>query len=218
MIIQERRHVDALVAPKKEGEEVRLPQLVGFRSFEAPLLGLRPRLRRLALLGQALLLQHPAHRGVGSANAEEAPHHIANPAAPRLRLGLLRRNHRLAARIALRAALAVTHRARASVREGRPARALWITACSARRLLERRSPTRSIFLRPLNDGRVRDPELRTNPVRRQTLVHHRACRRHHHVTRPGAARLPLRYCVAPLRRVTCLAFHWSSPFRLPCQP
>ena len=120
VIIQERRHVHALVPSQEEREEVRLPELVGLGALKAPLLRLGLGLRHRTCLRQALLLQHPAHRRIGSPDAEEAPHCIANPAAPRLRLGLLRRNHRLAARIAFPLGFAVTHRARASGRKGRP--------------------------------------------------------------------------------------------------
>jgi hypothetical protein len=128
VIIQERRHVDALVAPKQKREEVRLPQLIGLGALKAPLRRFGPRLRRRSLLRKPFLLEHPAHRRVGGADAKKAPHHVANAPASSLRLGLLRRNHRIAARIALRRTHAVTHRgARFGAFEAH-ARALWITA------------------------------------------------------------------------------------------
>jgi hypothetical protein len=108
VIIQKRRHVHALVAPKQERKEIRLPQLIRFGALKAPVPRLGLWLRWRALLDQSLPLQHPAHRRVGGADAEEASDHIANAPAPGLRLGLLRRDHRLAAWIVLH--LAVTHR------------------------------------------------------------------------------------------------------------
>jgi hypothetical protein len=110
VIVQERRHVHPLVASKQEREEVRLPQLIRFGALKAPLLRLGLRLGRLALLGRRPRLQHPAHRRLRSANAKEAPHHIANAPAPRLRLLALHRQHRLASCVALRHRAAVPHR------------------------------------------------------------------------------------------------------------
>ena len=40
VVIQERRHVHPLMAPKKEREQIRLPQLVGLGALKAPLLRL----------------------------------------------------------------------------------------------------------------------------------------------------------------------------------
>jgi hypothetical protein len=112
VIIQKRRHVHPLMAPQQKREEIGLPQLVGLGALEAPRCRPRPRFHHRAFLGEALLLQHPAHRRVGGPNAEEAPHHIANAPTARLRLGLLCGNHRVSTRIALRRSFAVTHRAR----------------------------------------------------------------------------------------------------------
>jgi hypothetical protein len=222
VIIQERRHVHPLVATQQECKEIRLPQLIGLRALEAPLLGLWLRSRGLALFCQAFLLKHPAHRRVRSPDAKEAPHHIANPAASRLRLGLLCSNHRVAARIALRSAFAVTHRDARFGAFGAHARALWITARSAttapRRLLQRRSPTRAVLLRPLQQRRVRNPQLIANPPRREVLVHDHRRSRHHHVAWPGCAWFSALDVFAPLRRLILFRLHSSSPFGLPRQP
>jgi hypothetical protein len=128
VIIQERRHVDALVAPKEEGEEVRLPELIRLGALEAPLRRLRSWSYGRALLAKPFLLEHAAHRGVGGADAKETPHHVANPAAARLRIRLLRRQHRLAAWIDPSIFLAVTHRRARFGAFGAHARSLWITA------------------------------------------------------------------------------------------
>ena len=215
MIIQERRDINPLVAPKEEGEEVRLPQLIGLRALEAPRRHLGSWLHRRTLLGKPLLFKYPAHRRLGGADAEEAPHHIANPAAARLRFCLLRLNHRLAARIALRACLAVTHRGARFLREGRTRTPLWITARLAptapRRLLQRRSPPCPVFLRPLTNRGVRNPQLTRHPMCRDPFVHHHRSSRHHHVLRPRRARLPA-FSVLRFR------VHSFAPFGLPRQP
>jgi hypothetical protein len=101
VIVQERRHVDAFMAPQQEREEVRLPELIRLGALEAPIARLRSRLRRRPRRREPLALQHPPHRRVGGADAEEAPHHIANAPAPGLRLLSLHREHRLAASIGL---------------------------------------------------------------------------------------------------------------------
>ena len=110
VIVQERRHVDPLVPAQQEREEIRLPELIGLGALKAPLprprLGLRPRSR----LCEPFALQHPAHRRVRGANAEEALHHVANATTPGLRLRALCLEHRLAPRIRLRRSGAVTHR------------------------------------------------------------------------------------------------------------
>ena len=212
VIIQKRRHVHPLMAAKQEGEQVRLPQLIGLGALKAPLLELGPRSRRRVLLRKPRLLQHPAHRRVGGADTEEAPHYVANAPAPRLRFGLLRRNHRRSARIALRACVAVTHRDARFGAYGAHARALWITArlapTATRCLLQRRSTPCPVLLRPLAQRRVRNAQLSRHPMRRNPFVHHHRGSRHHHVLRPRCARLPA---------FTVLRFrlHSLPPFGLP---
>jgi hypothetical protein len=128
VIIQERRHVHPLVAPKEERKEVRLPKLVGLGALKAPLRRLRSWSCRRAPLREPLLLEHPAHRRIRCPDAKEAAHHVADPPAARLRIRFLRRQHRLAARIDLCARLAVTHRRARFGAFGAHARILWITA------------------------------------------------------------------------------------------
>jgi len=65
VIVQERRHIDALVSPQQEREQVRLPQLVRLGTLEALDLHLpsHPPLGHLRL--DALGSQHPPHRRLG---------------------------------------------------------------------------------------------------------------------------------------------------------
>ncbi|HET9449884.1 MAG TPA: hypothetical protein VFO83_03340, partial [Aggregicoccus sp.] len=99
-VVQEGGHVDARVAAQQEGENVRLPQLVGPRPLEARL---GPRrllhLRRL-VLQPAGLVQDAAHEGLTHPEGLEAGQHVANaPRAP-LGVGLLVAQHALAAHVA----------------------------------------------------------------------------------------------------------------------
>lgn len=220
MVIQERRHVHPLMTPEQERKEIRLPELIGLGALKAPLLRLGPRACRRPPLGEPLLPQHPAHRRVGSANAEEAPHHVANAPAPSLRLGLLRRNHRISPRVALR--LALTHRDARFGAFGAHARALWISARPAAatpgRLLKRRAPTQAIPLHPRRHGRARNAQLLRHTLRRDPLVNDHRGRRNHHVARPSAAGFPATLVFAPLRRRIRFRLHSYSPFGLPRQP
>ncbi|HZS68712.1 MAG TPA: hypothetical protein VFA72_16485 [Burkholderiales bacterium] len=102
MVIQERRDVDALMAPEQEREEVRLPELIGLRALEAAISRLRLGFRRRPRLCKALALQQPPYRRIRSPDAKETPHHIADAPASRMGLLALDRKHRLAASIGLR--------------------------------------------------------------------------------------------------------------------
>ncbi len=139
VIVHEGRHIDALMASQQEREEIRLPQLIGLGALEALGIGPWARLggRRFAPPRQALLLQHPAHRRLRGADAEEALHHIANATAARLRLRALHRHDRLAPRIA-------------------PAGAHFANGRLARTRGERGSPAHAILLHPLAERRVRN--------------------------------------------------------------
>jgi len=81
VIVQERRHIDALVPPQQERKEVRLPQLVRLGTLEVlhRLLSAYSLRRHLCL--DALRSQHPPHRRLRGADPQEAPHHIADTAA-----------------------------------------------------------------------------------------------------------------------------------------
>jgi hypothetical protein len=81
VVVQEGGDIDALLPPQQEGEEVGLPQLVGLGPLEAPLLRHRLGLGRLLHRHQPFLVQDSAHGGVRGADAEPAPHDIADAAA-----------------------------------------------------------------------------------------------------------------------------------------
>ncbi len=68
VVVHEGRDVQAFVTSQQEGEDVRLPELVGLRSLEAPL-GVLPWLRRRPLLDELLLVQHAPHLGLAHAHA-----------------------------------------------------------------------------------------------------------------------------------------------------
>jgi hypothetical protein len=199
VVIQERRHIDPLVAAQQEGKQVRLPQLIGLGALETLLLGLRLRSRRRALLRKTLRLQHPAHRRLRCANPEEAPYHVADASAARLRLGLLRRQHRLVAGIRLRYFVR-------------------FLAPAPRSGLQRRASARSILPRPHGHRHVGNLQLLGHARDCQPLIHHRRGRPYHHVPRPRRPRLPVRGILTPLRRVLAFRFHSYSPFGLLRQP
>jgi hypothetical protein len=191
VIVQERRHVHPLLAPQKEGKEIRLPQLVGLGTLKAPLPGPRARLHRRRR-AQPLLPEHPAHRRLRRPDPEEAPHHVPDAPAPGLRLGTLCLEHRLAPRIGLR-------RLRPLGLAGRPP-------------LQGVPPASPILLRPLQHRRVRNAQLLRYPRRRQLLVDHHGSGRQHHIQRPGASR-PVRRDVLHLRpSLIRLRLHLFTPF------
>ena len=191
VIVEERRHVHPLVAAQQEREQVRLPQLVRLRPLEARRCRSRPRLEpRCRWRPHLLLAQHPAHRRRRGAEPEEAAHHVADPAAPRLRLLCLHREDRPATWIVLAAAA------------GRAAR-----HCG----LERGAAAVAVPRAPLDRRRVTDAEPLRHLARREVLVHHRPRDRQSHVRRPGlSARAPN---TVPRRRPArpLLACHLSSP-------
>jgi hypothetical protein len=99
MIVHERAEVDPLVPPQEKREDVRLPELVGLRSFEAPRPRLRP--RRLRRRHQQLrVVQHPPHFRLADRQRLEALEHVADPPRPVLRVRSLQRDHRFPSRIA----------------------------------------------------------------------------------------------------------------------
>lgn len=95
VIVQERCHVNSLVASQQERKEIRLPQLVRLGTLEVLhlLLALHPLRRHLRL--DAFRSQHPPHRRLGRAYPQEPAHHIADAAATRVRCLLMRRQGRL---------------------------------------------------------------------------------------------------------------------------
>lgn len=173
VIVEEGRHVHALVPPQQEREEIRLPQLVGLGALEALRLWawLRHALRlRARALGARLRLQHAAHRRLRGPEPEETPHHVTNTPAPGLRIRLLRGDHGRVSRIG-RFAL---------VQMARP----------ARHRFDRRGSASSVAPRPLAHCRSRNAELSPNSSCRHSLVNNRRRRRDHHVLRPRRTRLP----------------------------
>lgn len=100
-VIEKGGQVDPLVAPQQESEDVRLPELVRLRPLEAGLRRRRPPHYRL-LLHQPRLVQHPPHLRLADPDRLEADQHVADPAAPVLRVRPLQRQHRLAPWVFLR--------------------------------------------------------------------------------------------------------------------
>jgi hypothetical protein len=100
VIVHEADQVQTLVPAQQECEEVRLPHLIGQRSLEAS------RRLRSALpfwrcrLDQALFVQHAADRVLRHAESFEAAQRVSYASRPRLRLCLLRLDHRVSSRIA----------------------------------------------------------------------------------------------------------------------
>src|SRR5262245_51001653 len=84
VIIEERRHVDALVTTQQEREQVRLPQLVRLGTLEVLYLDLTayPTLGRLRL--DSFGSQHSSHCRLGGADPQKPPHHIPDASAARL--------------------------------------------------------------------------------------------------------------------------------------
>ncbi len=84
-VVHEGGHVDALVPPQQEGEDVALPELVRLRALEAPL-QLHLRRRRRLLLQQTFLVQNPTHRRLRNAYPLEPGQHVAD--LPRAVIGV----------------------------------------------------------------------------------------------------------------------------------
>lgn len=87
VVVHEGRHVEAIVASQKEGEDVRLPHLVGRRPLEAPRRVIARRRRRRCLVDEALLVQDPPHLRLAHPQRRKAREHVAD--APRAPLGVL---------------------------------------------------------------------------------------------------------------------------------
>jgi hypothetical protein len=167
VVVHERRNIDALLSTQQEREQIRLPQLVRLGPLEAMRVALGLGLAlRLAPRLKPLVLEHPANRGLGGAQTEEAPYHVADPAAARIGLRLLHRDHRLPPRIDL------AH-CRNAARNWRAPR------------MQRVHAAGTIPLRPIVHGRVWDPELGGHLIGRDLLVHHHRSGRQHRVERPS---------------------------------
>jgi hypothetical protein len=81
VIIQERRHVDPLVASQQERKKIRLPQLVRLGSFEVLHLLLAAHTLRRHLRLDPLGPQYSPHRRLGCSDPQKSPHHVADAAA-----------------------------------------------------------------------------------------------------------------------------------------
>ncbi len=194
VIVHEGRHVDALVAAQQEREEIRLPQLVGLGALEALLLGPGLGLRRFAPRPQPLVFQHPTHRGLGSADTEEALHHVADAPAARLRLRALDCDDRLAAGVGLCGAGSTL-------------------APSPRPRFKRGRSSQPIFARPIAHRGVGNLQLARHLLRREPLLHHHRRGRHHHVGRPARARLSACNVLVILRPSIRFRLHSVRSFR-----
>lgn len=187
VVIQERRHVHPLVLAQQEREQVRLPQLVRLGPLEAVRLGLGFGARWRSLGCETLRSQHPSHRRLRCADAEEPPHHVANLAATGLRRRRLGRNDRVMPRIP-------------------PA---WHHALRLQpgRRLKPRCTVGPIHPRPLERRRVRHAEPCRHLSRRDLVILDRACHCDPHIQRPFAPPLVAR---AGGFRIVC-SLHLSPP-------
>ncbi len=87
VVVHEGRHVEALVASQQEGEDVRLPHLVGRSAFEAPRRMVARRCRRRCLVDESRLVQDATHLRLAHAQRREARQHVAD--ASRAPVGML---------------------------------------------------------------------------------------------------------------------------------
>lgn len=76
VVVEKCRHVDAVIAPELEREDVALPELVRLRAFEAAL-RLVTRRRRIAFDDQPLFVQDASHRRRRDAQSFESGQYIA---------------------------------------------------------------------------------------------------------------------------------------------
>src|SRR5262245_40563016 len=93
MVVHERRHVQPLMTPKLECEDVALPQLIRLGPLESPF-GLVSRLAAFALRDKALFVQDSPNRGLRDAQTLEPRHDVPDPACAPLGM-LLAKRHRL---------------------------------------------------------------------------------------------------------------------------
>jgi hypothetical protein len=86
MIVHECRHVEPLMSSQQEGEDVRLPQLVGFGALEATRhrRGARDTLR--LIIDESLLVQDSSDFVLRNTESRETRQEIADPTGPILRM------------------------------------------------------------------------------------------------------------------------------------
>jgi hypothetical protein len=100
VVVHEADQVQPLVPSQQKREEVRLPHLIRRCSFESTRRLRSALLLRRARLDQPLLVQHAAHRALRHSEPFESRQHVTHAPTARLRLRLLRLDHRLSARVA----------------------------------------------------------------------------------------------------------------------
>jgi hypothetical protein len=190
VIVQERRDIQPLVPTQQEREDVRLPQLVRLRALEVAhrMLSSDSPLRDLRL--HTFGLQHTPHGRLGSADAQEPSHQIADAAAAGLRRTPLRCHDRFSLR----------SRTTLASRGNGP-----------RLRLERYRTTASIHLHPLDRRRVRHAQLLRHREGRQFLLHYRLRQSHLHLQRPRSSLVMARRSHVPRFARLLFAFHLSTP-------
>lgn len=111
VVVHEGRKVDALVLAQEKREDVRLPELVGLGSFEAPL-GVLTRSQDRLFRKQPLLVKDPADLGLRYAERLEAREDVTDAARAVVGVLALEASDGFAARVGLRLLLALDRRLR----------------------------------------------------------------------------------------------------------
>jgi hypothetical protein len=189
VVIQEGSHVDALMPPQQEGEQIRLPQLVGLGTLEAVLLRRRLGPGRLLHRHQPFLVQHAPHGRLRGADAEPAAHHVADAAAAGVGVCGLGRHNRCMARIVALLLL-----------RGRP-----------RLCHQCFRATLAVAGRPSRCRGVRHSKLLGHLVDVELLLHHRLGYRDAYIQRPGLRVHTRSSCFTTCTLRLCFTFHLSSP-------
>ena len=99
VVVHEYGDVEPLMAPQQEGEDVRLPELIGRRAFEARLRPRRLRDFRRPRLQQSFLVQDPPDGRLRHSEAFEAAQDVRDAARAHLGVLLLGRHHCSAPRV-----------------------------------------------------------------------------------------------------------------------
>jgi hypothetical protein len=198
VIVEKGGHVQPLMPAQQEGEQIRLPQLVGLGTFEAMLAWLGLRLGSRGTARRSFTPQHAPHRGLGGTDPQEALHHIADATAAGLRLLRLRGKDR-----------GTSCRTRGAVTRAGTTRS-WPH-------LETLRPALAIAPRPLNRCGVRHAQLCGDLIGTQVLIHHRSCQAQAYIRRPALSVLARRpACRSPALRLV-LARHLSHSSVALCQ-
>jgi hypothetical protein len=190
VIIKERRHIDPLMPPQQEREEVRLPQLIWLGTLEVVGLDLpsHPSVSRLRFY--AFGFEHSPHRRLGGTDPQEPLHQIADAATSGVRDLAVRREDRL----------------RTLIR-----RLLQVRVQRGPLELERFLSALPIRLHPHHRRRVGHAQLARHGKGRQPPIRHRTNHRLAHLGRPRPS--PVCSLVVLVPRFARLAFcvHLSTP-------